>query len=157
MTYIDKAKSRIVVTGTSTAASVHRAAAQSIPSGVSTPVVFDTSDISSDVSATFTAPSTGVTIRYSGVYRLSFRASIIPSAAAANTRLVVQIFVNGLEVTRTGGPLAGTATVSYGCTALLLLSADDVVSANIFQDTGAAQNTITTQNTWPALDVEYLP
>lgn len=154
MTYVDKAAGRIVVTGSITTTSVYRNAAQSIPSGSATAVTFDTTDFSSAVSPTVSGAT--IVSRYSGLHRLTFRAGLAPSAAAANTRLRLAIRVNGTEITEGVTPFASTAAITTQCEIVANLTVGDVVTATIMQDTGSSQNTQTSAIARPLLQAEYM-
>lgn len=115
-----------------------RAAAQSIPTGVTTAVLLDTEHVD-NTAGMFAPTSATITIGDPGVYSVS--AGGIWAIAAAGDR-VCMIYVNGSEIDGGGASAPGSAAnlIRQSASQKVLLSAGDTVEMRVFQSSGGAVN-----------------
>lgn len=122
---------------TKPAASVSRAAAQSIPNNTSTAISFDTEVYDTDTM--FAGSSTNVTIKTAGLWVITAGCGL---NAAASSRRLLQILVNGTAVKSDEGA-ATAAAIRMGVSHQMRLVVNDVITLAVYQNSGGAVNTLT--------------
>jgi hypothetical protein len=134
-------------------ASLHRAAAQSIPNNTSTAVAFDTEDWDTDNYHDPVTNTSRLTIPFTGKYRITAQVALLDSAAGSErTGFLYKNGTTILELTRLGPRTSSTFPVGGE----FALAAGDYVELMIFQDSGSAQNTNTNAGQWPMIAIQRI-
>lgn len=140
------------------AASIFRNAAQAIAHNTVTLVQL--------TSATFTATGGSdaptvdlvtnyrITITRAGLYRVSGRLGLTPSNSTGV--VVVYLFVNGASRALTSVAATASRLIVVHVSELIPLVATDYVDLRIYQDSGVSQNTGTSVDQCPQIQVEYV-
>src|SRR5690349_3446201 len=114
---------------------VSREAAQSIPNSAETDISWDTQLVDTD--GMITTPSTNITIQRPGVYILQHSVDFVPNTTGIRT---THIGVNGNEIAENGGDPSTISDTGLVCSAITALNQNDVVTAWVYQSSGAALN-----------------
>lgn len=111
--------------------------AQSINPSTATKVTYDTAARDSDAGHDSTANSTRYTVQIPGLYQVMVM-GLVPGSTAAGNERYIAITVNGTAIWSM--EIAATSSWNYAA-ADIPLNTGDYVETQLFQDSGAAQNT----------------
>jgi len=117
-------------------------AAQSIANATVETLIYE--DIDYDTHGAYNTTTGEYTIQTTGIHNTICRATPTAANMAAGELLVIYIYINGSEITRSYKEFSATNTVEYTAQASdnLSLSRGDVVTCRLYQSSGASVNLV---------------